>query len=86
MILGAEENELMLAGIGGLLICIASSLHLLIAGSIFYFILIIHRKTNRICFNCIWNGSVRKGSIFIKQNNNDNESQIINGNYQLFVD
>ena len=32
MIFGVQENELILAGIGGLLICIASSLHLLIAG------------------------------------------------------
>lgn len=32
MILGAHENDLILAAIGGLLICIASSLHLVIAG------------------------------------------------------
>ena len=36
-----STNELVMAGIGGLLICIASSLHLLIAGFFIYFKIVI---------------------------------------------
>ena len=36
MIFGAHSSELVFAAVGGLLICVASSLHLLIAGILYY--------------------------------------------------